>query len=58
MTQRARDADAIQVQLAVSSLADLPLHADHGIQTQQRKRRLRIIERNGAVYDAFDNLRR
>ncbi len=58
MTQRARDADAIQVQFAVSPLADLPLHADNGIQTQQRKRRLRIIERNGAVYDACDDRRR
>jgi len=44
-------------QRALGSLADLSLHADHGIQTQQRKRRLRIIKRYAAICDAFDNRR-
>jgi hypothetical protein len=56
VAQGARDANAIQVQPAVGPLADCPLHTDNGIQAQQRKRRLRIIERDRAVCDTFDDL--
>jgi hypothetical protein len=56
MAQRARDADAIQAEPAVGSRADCSLHTDNGIQAQQRERRLWIIERNGAVRHAFDDL--
>ena len=58
MAQRARDAETLQGKFPVSSWADLSLRADNCVQTQQRQRRLRIVQRNGAVLNALDNVRR
>ena len=56
MAQRARDAETLQDKFPVSSWADLSLRANDGVQTQQRQRRLRIVQREAAVLNALDNV--